>query len=38
MQLTVRMSDEYNEKIVLLAKKMGLKRADIVRIAIRAPH
>lgn len=35
MQLTVRMSDEYNEKIVLLAKKMGLKRSDIVRIAIK---
>ena len=35
MQLTVRMSDDYEEKITLLAKRMGLKRSDIVRMALK---
>ncbi len=35
MQLTVRMPDEYEEKIALLAKRMGLKRSDIVRMALK---
>ena len=35
MQLTVRMPDEYTEKLDLLSKKMGLKRSDIVRLALK---
>lgn len=35
MQLTVRMPDEYEEKIDMLAKRLGLKKADIVRLAVR---
>ena len=35
MQLTVRMPDEYEKKIELLAKRMGLKRSDIVRMALK---
>ena len=35
MQLTVRMPDEYGEKIVALAEKMGLKKADIARLALK---
>ncbi|MEJ5378539.1 MAG: ribbon-helix-helix domain-containing protein [bacterium] len=36
MQITVRMPDEYEEKLRSLAKKMGLKRSDIVRMAIQS--
>lgn len=35
MQLTVRMPDEYEERIEALAKHLGLKKSDIVRLAIR---
>ncbi|OGL44157.1 MAG: hypothetical protein A2161_19150 [Candidatus Schekmanbacteria bacterium RBG_13_48_7] len=35
MQFTVRMTDEYREKIDILAKKMGLKKSDIARLAIK---
>ncbi len=35
MQLTVRMPDEYTKKLNLLSKKMGLKRSDIVRLALK---
>jgi len=35
MQLTVRMPDEYTEKLNSLSKKMGLKRSDIVRLALK---
>jgi metal-responsive CopG/Arc/MetJ family transcriptional regulator len=35
MQLTVRMPDEYTEKLNMLSKKMGLKRSDVVRLALK---
>ena len=35
MQLTVRMPDEYTEKLDHLSKSMGLKRSDIVRLALK---
>ncbi len=35
MQLTVRMPEEYTEKLNLLSNKMGLKRSDIVRLALK---
>jgi len=35
MQLTVRMPDEYTEKLNLLSKKMGLKRSDVIRLALK---
>lgn len=35
MQFTVRMPDEYGEKIVMLADKMGLKKSDIARLALK---
>jgi hypothetical protein len=35
MQLTVRIPDEYTEKLNLLSNKMGLKRSDIVRLALK---
>ena len=35
MQLTVRMPDEYSEKLESLSRKMGLKRSDIVRLALK---
>jgi metal-responsive CopG/Arc/MetJ family transcriptional regulator len=35
MQLTVRMPDEYTEKLNGLSKKMGLKKSDIVRLALK---
>ena len=35
MQLTVRMPEEYKEKLKKLSKKMGLKRSDIVRLALK---
>ena len=36
MQITVRMPDEYEEKLHSLAKRMGLKRSDIVRLALQS--
>ena len=35
MQLTIRMPDEYKEKIELLSGDMGLKKSDIARLALR---
>ncbi len=35
MQLTVRIPDDYTEKLDKLTKKMGLKRSDIIRIALK---
>ena len=35
MQLTIRMPDEYKEKIEALSNNMGVKRSDIARLALR---
>jgi hypothetical protein len=35
MQLTIRMPQEYNEKIEILAEKMGLKKSDIAKLALK---
>jgi len=35
MQLTVRMPNDYTKKLDTLSKKMGLKRSDIVRLALK---
>ena len=35
MQLTVRMADEQMLRIENIAKKMGLKKSDVTRMAIR---
>ena len=35
MQLTVRIPDDYTEKLDQLTKKMGLKRSDIIRLALK---
>ena len=35
MQLTVRIPDSYTEKLDNLTKKMGLKRSDIIRLALK---
>jgi predicted transcriptional regulator len=35
MQLTIRMPDEYKEKIEIISNNMGLKRSDIARLALR---
>jgi Arc/MetJ-type ribon-helix-helix transcriptional regulator len=35
MQITVRMPDEIGEKIEALSKRMGLKKSDVVRLALR---
>ncbi len=35
MQLTIRMPDEYNDKIEMLAERMGLKKSDVARLALR---
>jgi Arc/MetJ-type ribon-helix-helix transcriptional regulator len=35
MQLTVRMPDQYTKKLNVLSKKMGLKRSDVVRLALK---
>jgi predicted transcriptional regulator len=35
MQLTVRMADEQMLKIENIAKKMGLKKSDVTRMAIK---
>jgi len=35
MQMTVRMPDEYTKKLDQLSKRMGLKRSDIIRLALK---
>ena len=35
MQLTVRMPDEYGKKVEKIAERMGLKRSDIIRLALK---
>jgi len=35
MQLTVRISDDYKKNLNKLSKKMGLKRSDIIRLALK---
>lgn len=35
MQFTIRMPDDYGEKVTALAKKMGLKKSDIARLALK---
>jgi len=35
MQLTIRMPDEYRKKLDLLSKKTGLRRSDVVRLALK---
>ncbi len=35
MQLTIRMPQEYKEKIEVLAERMGLKKSDIARLALK---
>jgi metal-responsive CopG/Arc/MetJ family transcriptional regulator len=35
MQLTVRMPDEYAEEIARLSTKLGIRRSDLVRMAMK---
>ncbi len=35
MQMTVRMPDEYSKKLDQLSKRMGLKRSDVIRLALK---
>jgi len=35
MQITIRMPDEYASKIETLSRKMGIKRSDVIRIALK---
>jgi len=35
VQLTVRMPEEYAETLARISKKLGLKRSDVVRMAIK---
>ena len=35
MQFTIRMPDEYEDKIAALARRMGLKKSDIARLALK---
>lgn len=35
MQLTIRVPEEYGEKINSLSKRMGLKKSDVIRIALK---
>jgi len=35
MQFTVRLPDEYKEKVSAAARKMGLKKSDIARLAFK---
>jgi len=35
MQLTVRVPDEFTQKMDKFSKRMGLKRSDIVRLALK---
>ena len=35
MQLTVRIPDGYTKKLDQMSKRMGLKRSDIIRLAIK---
>ncbi len=36
MQMTIRMPDEYKEKIEAVADQTGLKKSDIARLAIKS--
>ncbi len=35
MQLTVRMPDEYKKKVEVISKRLGLKKSDVVRLAVK---
>lgn len=35
MQFTVRLPDDYKEKVSAVAKRMGLKKSDIARLALK---
>ena len=35
MQLTIRVPEEYRDKIAVLAENMGLKKSDIARMALK---
>jgi antitoxin component of RelBE/YafQ-DinJ toxin-antitoxin module len=35
MQFTVRLPDDYKEKVATAAKRMGLKKSDIARLALK---
>ena len=35
MRFTVRLPDEYEEKVAIVAKRMGLKKSDIARLALK---
>ena len=35
IQLTIRMPDEYKEKIEMLSGQLGIKKSDIARLALR---
>jgi hypothetical protein len=35
MQFTVRLPDDYKEKVSAAARRMGLKKSDIARLAIK---
>ena len=35
MRFTIRVPDEYVKRIAVLAKKMGLKKSDIARLALK---
>jgi metal-responsive CopG/Arc/MetJ family transcriptional regulator len=35
MQMTIRMPDEYTKKLDQLSKRMGLKRSDVIRLALK---
>jgi len=35
MQFTVRLPDEYQEKVSVAARRMGLKKSDIARLALK---
>lgn len=35
MQLTVRIPDDYTERLDKITKKMGLRRSDIIRLALK---
>ncbi len=35
MQLTVKIPDDYDEKIVVIAENMGLEKSDLARLALK---
>ncbi len=35
MQFTIRLPNEYGQKIAALAEKMGLKKSDVARLALK---